>query len=260
MTARRVGRAVTHGCAARLRGESPSVTVQAAGLFTTPAAIRAALPQGRRVALHAADAVLGCGPEAQQVKLSRPDPPRLAAALVNLVVPGGGLILRDEAVLGLFTAGLFTFALNFTLAGRFLFPLNISPGWQRFGAVLVIATYLAAQIRMGAAQRAAERRQAARARRARLASVLKVIQAGSPQAAAECLAALRDSELDDLHLAVRAVQLAELSGDPALLQDARQNVRRLDRHGVYRAGIPAAAQPPSSAMPAPAGPRPGESL
>jgi hypothetical protein len=60
----------------------------------------------------------------------------VAALLLNLVVPGSGLILRRREWLGVALAGLFGMAVNVALGGWLLAPMAI-PGWIKWSAAAI---------------------------------------------------------------------------------------------------------------------------
>ena len=75
------------------------------------------------------------------------------AAALNLLLPGGGLILVGAPWSGLLIGLAFTACANFALAAVLLFPDSFSPTHQALGTGLAAGAYLGAQIRLAQTRR-----------------------------------------------------------------------------------------------------------
>jgi hypothetical protein len=162
--------------------------------------------------------------------------------LVNLVLPGGGLILSGAIASGLLVGLAFTACASFALLAVLLFPDDFSRTLQALGIGAAAGSYVGAQIRFVQTRREA-RVQAALARRRRaLWEVRSLLESGAHGQALESVAALAREWPDDLLVAYRLAQVLTEAGAPAAAQAAWGHVRALDRHGIYREQIRAGEQ------------------
>jgi hypothetical protein len=154
--------------------------------------------------------------------------------LVNLVVPGGGLILSGNALLGVLIAALFTLTANFALLASLLFPDDFSATRRGLGIGVAIGTYVGAQIRYAQSLRSQRRQAADTLRHNVLGAVRSALLAGRVDDAWQAIQPLINQVNDDLVVAYRVAQVltAREGGEAALA--AWERVRRLDRHRVYR--------------------------
>ena len=86
--------------------------------------------------------------------------------LVNLLIPGGGLILIGAEIIGVAVVILFTAAAAAALAFTLLFPDALAPTWRGLAIGIALGTYLGAQIRFAQTVRQQELRSAALTRHA----------------------------------------------------------------------------------------------
>ena len=154
--------------------------------------------------------------------------------LVNLVVPGGGLILVGSELLGVIVGLLFAATAGFALAATLLIPADVPATWRGLGIGVAIGTYLGAQIRFAQTLRERGAQASAERRRAALRAARSALLEGRVEAAWDSLAPLRDEFESDLVLAYRAAQVLTARGDGSAALVAWRRVRRLDRHRVYR--------------------------
>lgn len=156
--------------------------------------------------------------------------------LVNVLVPGGGVILIGGVVPGLLVGALFAVQANLLLAGLFIVPDELpQPG---FGvvAVLAVLTYATAQawyareLRRGRALLHDLRRRCVAEAQRRLA-------AGDADGAHAALARVASAAEYDLLVAVRVAQVLTARGEVEAARAAWARVRRLDRHRIYREQI-----------------------
>jgi hypothetical protein len=154
--------------------------------------------------------------------------------LINLVIPGGGLILIGSETTGVLIALLFTAAANFAIAAGLLFHDDVSPTWRGLGIGVAIGTYLGAQIRYAQTLRCQRARAAAQRRRAALYEVRCALLAGRLEDAWRAIRPLIGQAEVDLVVAYRLAQVLTARGNGAAALAAWRRVRRLDRHRIYR--------------------------
>lgn len=165
---------------------------------------------------------------------TRPGPLRTAGLLLlNLVLPGGGLILAGAAALGVIVGLIFAAFANLAVLASLLFPDDFSPNARALWIGFAGGAYVAAQLRL--AQTLREREAAARAeqRRAALQAVRAHLAANEPAAALAALEPLARAEPDDLLVNVRLAQIHTAAGDRAAARSAWLRVRTLDRERIY---------------------------
>ncbi len=154
--------------------------------------------------------------------------------LINLVIPGGGLILIGSETIGVLVALLFTAATNFAIAALLLIPDDVSPTWRGLSLGVAIGTYLGAQIRYAQTVRHTRARGALELRRAALREARCALLAGRAEEAWRVLQPLVEQAESDLVVAYRLAQVLTARGGGAAALAAWRRVRRLDRHRIYR--------------------------
>ncbi|MFQ5806174.1 MAG: hypothetical protein ACE5I3_06980 [Phycisphaerae bacterium] len=154
--------------------------------------------------------------------------------LINLLVPGGGLILIGSETMGVLVALLFTAAATFAIAAVLLFPDDVLPTWRGLGIGVAIGTYLGAQIRYAQTVRSQREQAAEERRRVALEHARRALLAGRVDDAWQALQPLVERAESDLVLAYRLAQVLTARGDVAGARAAWRRVRRLDRHRLYR--------------------------
>lgn len=156
---------------------------------------------------------------------------------VNLLIPGGGLILVGWPWLGWAIGLLFVLALNASLAIILLFP-DEWPAWVGGLAIGVTGgTYLGAQIRLRQLITLRRLTAAEEFRNSTLRTALAAAEAGDQLTALEHLEKLADEADRDLLVAYRVAQVISATGDAEGSQSAWARVQRLDRYGLYRGVI-----------------------
>lgn len=170
-----------------------------------------------------------------RVHLEPPDPrTERWAALLNLLLPGGGLILIGMIVRGFIVGCAFVLCVNFAIVTVLLMPDDF-PWWVPPLALgLAGGGYVGAQLRLAQSVRDSRRRAQADRRRACLHNAQEELARGRPLAALEALAPLADQAARDLLVALRMAQALTAAGDVPAARAAWRQVRRLDRHGIYR--------------------------
>jgi hypothetical protein len=153
--------------------------------------------------------------------------------LLNLLVPGIGLILAGRVWLGL-AAGLVTTVLvATTIAAFLLFPDDFDPVTRGLVAGGAGGAYLGVQIRLVVVLR--EVRHAARreSRNTCLQRAAELVDAGAPEQALALIEPLYARDSSDLHVIYRRAQALTAAGrhDDAIL--AWRELAERDRHRLY---------------------------
>jgi hypothetical protein len=160
-----------------------------------------------------------------------------AARWVNLLIPGGGLMMIGRVWFGLVIALLFTLCANCALAFSLLFPDDV-PSWAGGLATgLAGGTYLGAQLRFAQTVRSRRHGAANTRRRQALEATRACLAAGRYDQAWEAIRPLAAQAERDLLVAYRVAQVLTAKQDVDAALGAWQLVRRLDRHHVYREQI-----------------------
>ena len=174
--------------------------------------------------------------------------------LVNLLIPGGGLILIGAEAIGVAVALLFAVAANAVLGSSLLFPDALTPAWRGLAIGVTLGTYLGAQIRFAQTVRQQQLRSADQQRRMALRDARQALLDDRVQDARNALQPVVDRADDDLPLAYRLAQVLTACGEQVAARAAWRRVRRLDHHKIYRSEVEAAEQtlsrpPPPSNRP-----------
>jgi hypothetical protein len=157
--------------------------------------------------------------------------------LLNLLIPGGGLILIGSETIGALVALLFTAAANFAIVAALLIPDEVPLTWRGLGLGVTIGTYLGAQIRYAQTVRHQRARAARQRRHAALGDARRAVLAGRADEAWQALQPLAEQADRDLVVAYRFAQVLTARGGGVAALAAWRRVRRLDRHRVYRQEI-----------------------
>jgi hypothetical protein len=166
-----------------------------------------------------------------------PDAAARRAAALNLLLPGGGLILVGATGSGLLIGLVFAACANFALAAPLLFPDDFPRPAQLAGVVLTAAMYLLAQARLAQSVRDLRRKSQAAVRRRVLAQTQELLARGDAAGALAAILALVDTDHDDLLVVFRLAQALTAAGDVTAARAAWLRVRELDPHGLYRQQI-----------------------
>ena len=160
------------------------------------------------------------------------------AGLLNLLVPGAGLIVRGAVGSGLLCGLLFAVCANFTLAACLLFPDELSPAGRAVAILLTGTVYVLIQVRMAQTTGLASRRTKEQLRRERLLRVQECLGREDVAGALEAIEPLMDRAATDLLVAFRVAEVLTMADDRDGARVAWANVRALDKHGIYRAQMP----------------------
>lgn len=156
------------------------------------------------------------------------------AQWINLFVPGGGLILLGQALLGWVVGLAFTALTAVALLATLLIPDEFSTTARNLcitGAAVIYATAQWALLRRGSSEvKRAELEQRAAALRA----ALEATRAGDIVNAWNSLRPIAHLAESDLLVALRVAQTLTALREPAAAQ-AWLRVKRLDRRHIYRA-------------------------
>jgi hypothetical protein len=155
------------------------------------------------------------------------------ARLINLVIPGGGLILIGSEAIGVLIATLFTASADLAIAASLLFPDDFASTWRGLAIGVAIGTYIGAQVRYAQTVRCRGQRLAESRRHAALRDARVALAAGRVSDAWCALQPLADEAERDVALAYRWAQVLTAKGSGAAAQAAWRRVRRLDRHRIY---------------------------
>jgi hypothetical protein len=153
---------------------------------------------------------------------------------VNLLLPGGGLILVGELSSGLLVGIAFAACANFALLATLLFPDDFGSSLHALGVGVAGGSFVGAQIRMAQTVRGLRERASTLERRQILWTVRGLCERGEYGAALQVITPLSRRLPDDELVAYRVAQILSEAGTVRAARAAWQRVRQLDRHGVYR--------------------------
>jgi len=159
------------------------------------------------------------------------------AAVLNLVLPGGGLIALDSIGSGLLVGLLFAACANFALVSVLLFPDDFSPTAQALGIGLAAGSYVGAQVRLAQALRRARTRVFEAWRRRVLWTTRLLLERGEHRAARDAILPLSQAAPEDLLVQYRLLQALIGVGELPDARAACERLKRLDRRGIYRAQL-----------------------
>lgn len=159
------------------------------------------------------------------------------APLANLLLPGAGLILLGSVVSGLLVGVAFAACANFALAAVLLFPDDYSETVRALAIGVAGGAYVGAQVRLAGTLRRRRVEAEAERRRRGLRAAEELLAGGAAERAAEVLQELAAEFDNDLLVAYRLAQAWTAAGQDGRAHLAWQEVRRLDRYGIYRRQI-----------------------
>ena len=155
------------------------------------------------------------------------------ARIVNLVIPGGGLILIGLEWLGVLVALLFAISANYAILATFILPDEVSRIWRGLGLGVAVGTYLGAQIRFAQTLRDSRRQEHDAVRRRALAGARIALGEGRVEDAWQVLLPIHHLADRDLLVAYRIAQVLTARGDEPASAAAWSRVKCLDRHRIY---------------------------
>lgn len=154
--------------------------------------------------------------------------------VVNLVIPGGGLILIGCETLGLLVAILFTASTCYVITAWLLFPDDTTGAWRNLILGIALGTYVGSQIRYAQTVRHQRHLISESLRRAALRDCQTALRDGRFEAAWSAIEPVAELAETDLAVAYRLAQVHAARGDRVEARRAWEWLRILDRHGVYR--------------------------
>jgi hypothetical protein len=160
--------------------------------------------------------------------------PAYCARLINLVIPGGGLVLIGSEIIGTLVVILFTAAACFALGASLVFPDDVPATWRGLGIGVALGTYVGAQVRFAQTLHYERGRASDELRRVALRDARDALSVGRVEDAWRSLQPIVGRVEVDLLLAYRVAQVVTARGDDVAALRAWRRVRRLDRHRIYR--------------------------
>jgi hypothetical protein len=159
------------------------------------------------------------------------------ARVINLVLPGGGLIVASAPLSGVVIGFAFAICANFALASILLFPDDFPPSLQALSVGLAAGSYVGAQIRLVQTLRRHRANAETAWRRQTLWRTRELLESGNYAQARDMLTPLADQLPDDLHVTYRLAQVLTEVAAPEVAGAAWQRLHDLDVHGLYRQQI-----------------------
>ncbi len=161
--------------------------------------------------------------------------PHRLSTWLNLLVPGGGLVILGRLRTGLVLGLAFIVSANTALLARLIAPDDV-PGWaQNLAIIVACLIYIAAQgLLLGAGQAPERPGLSAAARRTTLAELERLFAGGDYESARRVIDANRALLNADPHIAYRRAQILTELNDPEA-PAAWLHLGALDQHGIYRA-------------------------
>ena len=156
---------------------------------------------------------------------------------INLLVPGGGLILIGNGFSGVLIAVLFTLSTSFALAAILLFPDDVPRTWRGLALGIAVGTYLGAQWRYAQTVRYRADQAFWDVRKETVRQARQALLEGRGAEAWDILQPLKNDVEVDLALAYLVAQVLTQTGDESGARTAWRRVKRLDRHRIYRREI-----------------------
>ncbi|MBN2447985.1 MAG: hypothetical protein JXO22_14735 [Phycisphaerae bacterium] len=157
-----------------------------------------------------------------------------AAKVLNLFVPGGGLILLGRAWSGVTVGLLFAACANLAVTSTLLFPDDFSALVQGLSIGVSGGAYFGAQIRLLYCLRELRHVDADHVRDTALRDVHALLAEGQPLDALAALEPIRHLAQNELLVAYRLAQALTAAGHGVEAIEAWEVVRRLDHHHLYR--------------------------
>lgn len=152
---------------------------------------------------------------------------------VNLVLPGAGHILAGSLWWGLLVGLVCAACANFAIVATLIFPDDFTRAAQMGASVLMAGCYLGAQFGVAHGRRRVGAGSVA-VRRQVLRETQELVASGGADRALPAIESFAQSCPDDLLVAYRLAEALSVAGDTQRAQSAWRQVRRLDRHGIYR--------------------------
>lgn len=166
------------------------------------------------------------------------DANRIAIArLLNLVVPGAGLILVGRVLIGWALALAFAITANLAVFVLYIIPAEVNNGVRAAFIGSAAVLYIAAQGLFATAARYGFQAAVDTRLRSALVAANRFIADGDLRAALRALQDLPPPLESDLLVVLRVAQVLTALGDHSAAQAACERLRQLDRHGLCRADL-----------------------
>jgi hypothetical protein len=157
-----------------------------------------------------------------------------AAGILNMLVPGSGIIWLGRTVAGLVFGALFAACANLAVWSMLLIPDDL-PAWVPPLAIgLATGAYLACQVQFVRSARGRRQAEQEAVRRSALIRVREALEEGDCRRGLAALAPVSHLAAHDLLVAYRMAQVLSGLEDAEAARRAWRQVRALDRHHIYR--------------------------
>jgi hypothetical protein len=154
--------------------------------------------------------------------------------VLNLLVPGLGIIWHGRIAGGLALGVVFAACANLAVCSVLLIPDDL-PGWAPPLAIgLAAGAYVGCQVQFVRSARQHRNAERERIRRVALSTVRESLEQGDYAGGLAALAPISHLAAHDLLVAYRTAQVLSGLGDAQAARTAWQQVRALDRHHIYR--------------------------
>jgi hypothetical protein len=154
--------------------------------------------------------------------------------LLNVLLPGGGLIWVGYIRAGLLLGLAFAACANSVLAATLLLPDEFAAWAKLAGLLLTVVSYAAAQGLLAQGLRRRAEQEYAALRKRVLGEAMRRAERGEHAAALHSLDRLSGSAARDLLVAFRRAQILSAAQDVPRARAAWAQVAALDEHGIYR--------------------------
>jgi|GEM_PF-1161728 len=173
---------------------------------------------------------------ANQARRSRNGPSARAwlAGVLNLLVPGLGIIYLGRAWTGLIVGLIFAAFANLALWAVLLIPDDLPDWGPPLALGLAAGAYVGCQVNFVKSSRDRQKCAQEAVRRSALAAVGQALECGDFNAAQAALEPVRHLASQDLLVAYRLAQVLTGLGDAQAACAAWRQVKTLDRHRIYR--------------------------
>lgn len=159
------------------------------------------------------------------------------ARVLNLIVPGIGMVLVGNPVQGLIIGLCVAVLVNLALWAVLIIPADFERVEQGTLIGVAAGAYVGAQLRLAFVTQRQRRAGRQDRRREVLELVRQRLRARDFAGAREALAALPDPLADDLLTALRRAQIFTGLGDEPRARAAWEQVRRLDHQRLYKSEV-----------------------
>ena len=153
--------------------------------------------------------------------------------LVNLIIPGAGVLLAGNLLLGTLLALLFAAAGNFVIWAIWLVPDSVAPWMTGVALAATAGSFVAAQLQLAQTLRRRHAALTVAERRRVLGLVCRHIDDGAYREALDALRPLAAAR-DDLLIAFRFAQVLTLARHVPEARAAWRHLRAIDLHHIYR--------------------------